>query len=376
MCYNCQHRATGACEYDAVPKRRGPDRQPGARQRPGTAPARRSERKSDSHEKSGRSINSRGDSEPSQDGVKETTEEKGDAESTHSTAKEIREDTIIPSQSSSTSYENAASTSAKDNSSLTPSTMIPADSSPWADILPTPAYSTDRSCNQPSQDVPLVGYADIPLTAQEQLFSTAQITGDPTVKNNVTSLPRSQLLPAEQPSLAATSSAISSSPQMLGIPMVHGHTANVAGPSVHNSALYPTISATRRGVYTMSPESSCTSTGSHAEFSSPDMLNTLPLEAQHFSPSPSLQHYHTDTRIPQQLVTHPTIVDGPTPSTYDSFPTQQASVGLVHPEQDVDFSLLTTGSIPVEDQTGCVDYMSYPSAAIVSHHYICISIMC
>lgn len=35
MCHNCTHRATGRCEYDTVPKRRGPDRMPGSRQRPG-----------------------------------------------------------------------------------------------------------------------------------------------------------------------------------------------------------------------------------------------------------------------------------------------------------------------------------------------------
>lgn len=35
MCYNCRHRVTGRCEYDPVPKRRGPDRMPGSRQRPG-----------------------------------------------------------------------------------------------------------------------------------------------------------------------------------------------------------------------------------------------------------------------------------------------------------------------------------------------------
>ncbi|KLO16752.1 hypothetical protein SCHPADRAFT_847678, partial [Schizopora paradoxa] len=34
MCYNCTQRSTGVCEYDAVPKRRGPDRFPGSRQRP------------------------------------------------------------------------------------------------------------------------------------------------------------------------------------------------------------------------------------------------------------------------------------------------------------------------------------------------------
>jgi hypothetical protein len=39
MCYNCRHRVTGICEYDAVPKRRGPDRTPGSRQRPGRTDA-------------------------------------------------------------------------------------------------------------------------------------------------------------------------------------------------------------------------------------------------------------------------------------------------------------------------------------------------
>lgn len=34
MCYNCTQRSTGICEYDSVPKRRGPDRLPGSRQRP------------------------------------------------------------------------------------------------------------------------------------------------------------------------------------------------------------------------------------------------------------------------------------------------------------------------------------------------------
>lgn len=34
MCFNCTQRSTGVCEYDAVPKRRGPDRYPGSRQRP------------------------------------------------------------------------------------------------------------------------------------------------------------------------------------------------------------------------------------------------------------------------------------------------------------------------------------------------------
>lgn len=35
LCYNCVHRNTGKCDYDPVPKRRGPDRNPGSRQRPG-----------------------------------------------------------------------------------------------------------------------------------------------------------------------------------------------------------------------------------------------------------------------------------------------------------------------------------------------------
>ncbi|KAH8113570.1 hypothetical protein DFH11DRAFT_1510242 [Phellopilus nigrolimitatus] len=34
MCFNCRQRGTGACNFDAVPRRRGPDRLPGARQRP------------------------------------------------------------------------------------------------------------------------------------------------------------------------------------------------------------------------------------------------------------------------------------------------------------------------------------------------------
>ena len=33
VCYNCRQRNTDACEYDSVPKRRGPDRIAGARQR-------------------------------------------------------------------------------------------------------------------------------------------------------------------------------------------------------------------------------------------------------------------------------------------------------------------------------------------------------
>lgn len=36
MCFNCRQRGTGICEFDTEPKRRGPDRQPGARQRQGS----------------------------------------------------------------------------------------------------------------------------------------------------------------------------------------------------------------------------------------------------------------------------------------------------------------------------------------------------
>lgn len=46
MCYNCNQRGTGICEFDSVPKRRGPDRQPGARQRHGKVPGPRVRRRS------------------------------------------------------------------------------------------------------------------------------------------------------------------------------------------------------------------------------------------------------------------------------------------------------------------------------------------
>lgn len=39
MCFNCRQRGTGICEFDTEPKRRGPDRQPGARQRLGSTSA-------------------------------------------------------------------------------------------------------------------------------------------------------------------------------------------------------------------------------------------------------------------------------------------------------------------------------------------------
>lgn len=39
MCFNCRQRGTGICEFDTEPKRRGPDRQPGARQRHGSTSA-------------------------------------------------------------------------------------------------------------------------------------------------------------------------------------------------------------------------------------------------------------------------------------------------------------------------------------------------
>jgi len=61
-CYNCEHRATGdhTCTYDSIPKRRGPDRTPGSRQRvtrdgvstPAVRPS-RSRRKQLSQEDSG-----------------------------------------------------------------------------------------------------------------------------------------------------------------------------------------------------------------------------------------------------------------------------------------------------------------------------------
>ncbi|OCB87151.1 hypothetical protein A7U60_g5665 [Sanghuangporus baumii] len=45
MCFNCNQRGTGICEFDPVPKRRGPDRQPGARQRHGKVPSPRRRRR-------------------------------------------------------------------------------------------------------------------------------------------------------------------------------------------------------------------------------------------------------------------------------------------------------------------------------------------
>ena len=52
MCYNCNQRGTGICEFDPVPKRRGPDRLPGARQRHGKVlgPRRRRPTRSDKEE--------------------------------------------------------------------------------------------------------------------------------------------------------------------------------------------------------------------------------------------------------------------------------------------------------------------------------------
>lgn len=53
MCHNCTHRATGRCEYDTVPKRRGPDRMPGSRQRPGRGRDGRSSEKDDGNKSDG-----------------------------------------------------------------------------------------------------------------------------------------------------------------------------------------------------------------------------------------------------------------------------------------------------------------------------------
>ncbi|EJC99066.1 uncharacterized protein FOMMEDRAFT_95074, partial [Fomitiporia mediterranea MF3/22] len=51
MCHNCKQRGTGICEFDSIPKRRGPDRQPGARQRHGKVPAPRTRRRAQSDNK-------------------------------------------------------------------------------------------------------------------------------------------------------------------------------------------------------------------------------------------------------------------------------------------------------------------------------------
>ncbi|KAI5121039.1 hypothetical protein M0805_008615 [Coniferiporia weirii] len=60
MCYNCRQRGTGICEYDAVPKRRGADRQPGARQRQGSSTGPRTRRQ---HFKGGKgTVDGRADS--------------------------------------------------------------------------------------------------------------------------------------------------------------------------------------------------------------------------------------------------------------------------------------------------------------------------
>lgn len=48
MCFNCNHRGSPTCDYDTVPKRRGPDRQPGSRQRSGKGESVRPRRRTSS----------------------------------------------------------------------------------------------------------------------------------------------------------------------------------------------------------------------------------------------------------------------------------------------------------------------------------------
>ena len=80
MCFNCTHRATGRCEYDAVPKRRGPDRMPGSRQRPGKGRDRQSSEKDDTSkadgkpedETQGRAASSASENEEERAGLPET----------------------------------------------------------------------------------------------------------------------------------------------------------------------------------------------------------------------------------------------------------------------------------------------------------------